>query len=376
MGGRVEPSLARYRIETTVVVLSWFVLNIAMASSTKWLFLYGLICSPAGDCEPYRFPLAITVVHMVFSWCMCCGHIFVFRGGLSGPAMSFRQQLEKIAPLAGVFSLSVAMGNLSLKYIYPSFNQMLGAMSPLITVLMAIVLQQKRYNRSTWLSMLFICGGLAVCGTKEVNFHVVGALYCLGATILRAAKSLMQGKLLTDKLDSVTLLFYMAPWAAALLSVLMLFSEGVEPVQILLRGFIRAQGVAYVLFLLLVSGLNACLLNVFNFLATSYTSAVTLQVLGNVKSCLSIGISVLIFRNAINVDQVAGVLTTLFGVWYYNKYGGTAGTGKGKIESSQEVELTKEVSRNGASESNAGVGRAAPPDYDVTARPWKQAAAV
>merc|ERR1719254_369125 len=159
--------------------------------------------------------------------------------------MGFRQQLEKIAPLAICFALSVAMGNLSLKYIYPSFNQMLGAMSPLITVLMAVIFQQKRYNGWTWLSMPVICGGLVLCSAKEVNYNHLGALFATGATVLRSAKSIMQGKLLTgsDKLDSVTLLFYMAPWAAVLLFALAAFSEGMEPssyyswLQKIARGF-------------------------------------------------------------------------------------------------------------------------------------------
>jgi drug/metabolite transporter (DMT)-like permease len=305
-----------------LVVISWFVLNIAMGSSTKWLFIHGQICPDEGVCVPYRFPLAITVVHMGFSWTMCRAHLYIRGAKLGG--LGFREQVDKIAPLAGCFALSVAMGNMSLKYIYPSFNQMLGATSPLITVFMAVVMQQKRYNASTWISMPVICGGLLVCSSKEVNFHALGAALALGAAVLRAVKSLIQGKLLTEKLDSVSLLYYMAPWSALLLSVLSLIAEGLEPISLLMLGFVGANGVGNVCFLLIVSGLNACLLNVSNFLVTSYTSAVTLQVLGNVKSCLSIAISVAIFRNELLWEQAIGVVTCLVGVWYYNKYGGPA----------------------------------------------------
>lgn len=305
---------------TALVVLAWFVLNISMASLTKWLFLYGLICVPEDGCVAYRYPLAITVVHMLFSWAMC-GVQLRLRGGVNA-VLSLRQQLDGIAPLAACFALSVAMGNLSLKYIYPSFNQMLGAMSPLITVLMAACLQQKRYNFSTWVSMPIICGGLCVCSYKEVNFDLLGALFATGATVLRAAKSIMQGKLLAEKLDSVTLLYSMAPWAALLLLALSLVLEGVDPARLLLRGFLGAHGAGYVFLLLCVSGLNACLLNVTNFLVTFHTNPVTLQVLGNVKSCLSIGISVAIFRNDLQWEQAMGVVTCLFGVWFYNSYGG------------------------------------------------------
>ena len=46
--------------------------------------------------------------------------------------MGLAQQAREIMPLSLCFALSVAMGNLSLKYIYPSFNQMLG---PALTAL-------------------------------------------------------------------------------------------------------------------------------------------------------------------------------------------------------------------------------------------------
>lgn len=317
--------------ETLAVVLSWFFLNIAMASSTKWIYVYGQICWAGRACSAYKFPLSITVIHMVFSWTVCRVHIYHVRK--SKAELSIGQQIRKVAPLSVCFALSVAMGNMSLKYIYPSFNQMLGSMSPLITVIMAVLLQRKRFNKWTWLSMPVICGGLAVCSAKEVNFHPLGAVYATGATVLRALKSLMQGRLLSGSskgMDSVTLLYYMSPWAAALLLLMALFTEGIQPLMLLAAGLPLAPGDApatgtlSVIGLLVVSGLNACLLNVANFLVTSYTSPVTLQVLGNVKSCLSIAVSVAIFRNTLKIEQAVGMVACLFGVWLYQKKGGAA----------------------------------------------------
>merc|ERR550514_2187956 len=113
----------------------------------------------------------------------------------------------------------------------------------------------------------------------------------------------------------------MAPWAAFLLLIIAICVEQLEPLMLFNP---NSTGVGRVLGLLIVGGLNACLLNVFNFLVTSYTSAVTLQVLGNVKSCLSIAISVAIFKNDLLWEQAIGVIACLAGVWYYNKYGGPA----------------------------------------------------
>lgn len=41
-----------------------------------------------------------------------------------------------------------------------------GSMSPLITVLLAVIFQKKRFSTKTWLSMPVICMGLAMCSVK------------------------------------------------------------------------------------------------------------------------------------------------------------------------------------------------------------------
>lgn len=250
-----------------------------------------------------------------------------WRGnGSQNQSMGLEQQAKKIFPLAACFALSVGMGNLSLKYIFPSFNQMLGASSPLITVIMMVLVTNTRYNAWAWGSMPIICGGIVLCAAKEVNFHMWGAIFCFGATVMRGAKSIIQGKLLSapgEKLDSVALLYYMAPWSAALLFVMALFTEGLEPVLLLCGGGggVSTTGIFRVLVLLVISGLNACLLNISNFLVTFHTNAVTLQVLGNVKTVLSIGVSVCIFRNSLSMSQAVGCMVCLGGVWIYNSKG-------------------------------------------------------
>lgn len=333
-GPQLLQHFSRKSLETALVVAGWFIFNISLSNFTKWLYLYGEVCdSASGSCTLYKFPLAITVVHMLFSWAICHIQIYYVRKpGKGATELSMEQRVRKVAPLAACFALSVAMGNLSLKYIFPSFNQMLGAMSPLITVLLAVALPpRKRYNAWTWLSMPVICGGLVVCSTKEVNFNALGAFFAVGATVLRAMKSIMQGRLLdpSEKMDSVTLLYYMAPFSAGLLFVVSLCLEGAEPYTLLMPRLRwnsaeapSVTGVAHVLSLLLVSGFNAWALNIMNFMVTAHTGPVTLQVLGNVKNCTSIAVSVAIFGNALKLSQVAGVTTCLLGVCIYTNKGG------------------------------------------------------
>jgi len=132
----------------------------------------------------------------------------------------------------------------------------------------------------------------------------------------------------------------MAPWAALLLSLAALALEGREPYLLLWRGLAAVPstggvagnpagkvGALRLLGLLALSGLVACLLNITNFLVTVRTSPVTLQVLGNVKSCASIAISVAVFRNPLLPSQAIGVVVCLVGVGIYNRWGGPVPSG-------------------------------------------------
>eukprot|EP00747_Dinoflagellata_sp_TGD_P028700 gnl/TRDRNA2_/TRDRNA2_133428_c0_seq1.p1 gnl/TRDRNA2_/TRDRNA2_133428_c0~~gnl/TRDRNA2_/TRDRNA2_133428_c0_seq1.p1 ORF type:complete len:370 (+),score=56.38 gnl/TRDRNA2_/TRDRNA2_133428_c0_seq1:54-1163(+) len=342
MGGSHVGEEKRARLYVVLNITGWFIFNISVGTVTKWTYLHGEICvGPAGDiCQTYAFPYMITIIHMLFSWAMCWMYIFRVQGGHMGATLNFSQQLRKIMPMALCFALAVGMGNLSLKYIYPSFNQMLGAMTPLITVLLSVLCTTKRYNAWTWVSMPVLCGGLMICSVKEVNFNLFGTICLCIAIVLRAAKTIIQARLLSsaEKIDSVSLLYYMAPWAAVVLAGMSLFTEGTDPWFYLLQ-MPTAKGGIRLMMLLAFGGLNACLLNLTGFLVTAQTSDVMLQVLGNVKNCLNIAVSIAVFRNEIQVAQVFGVIVCLAGVWLYQRKGGTVKPGAEvkKVDSSQRA---------------------------------------
>jgi len=354
------------RIETGAVIAAWFVLNIAIATVTKWTYLHGQICHDRlpGEqvCRKYKFPVAVTVIHMLFSWAFCA--LFLQLREMFAPSgkgaivWPLRKQATKVAPLAVSFALSVAGGNLALKYVFPSFTQMLGGMTPAITVIIQVAVMGKRYNMWTWLSMPILCGGLAICSAGEMNFHILGCLYAVASTILRSLKSILQGQLLVDpadKVDSITLLYFMAPWAGIFLMFTSVVLEEGEPFMIFFPrnelGFrAEPEGFTKLLALLALGGLNACLLNIANFMVTSYTNAVTLQVLGNVKNCMSIGFSIMVLGNAFTPMQGLGLAVCLFGVYLYNSRGGTVkqATTSAQQEGKQQVPASVEEGKGGS----------------------------
>merc|ERR1712226_1817263 len=62
----------------------------------------------------------------------------------------------------------------------------------------------------------------------------------------------------------------------------------------------------------------AFFVNLTNFLVTKYTSALTLQVLGNAKGVVAVAISILLFKNPVSYVALGGYAITVAGVITYS----------------------------------------------------------
>lgn len=310
-GGAGEVPLSR----KALAVASWFVLNIAIASVNKWVI----------SVERFEYPAILTVVHMVCSYALSA---LCLASCLppSSPEPPSAETLRRVRMLSLAFCGSVFCGTAALRYVFVSFQQMVTAASPLMTLLLARALTDKVFSRLAYLSMLPMCGGVMLCVVGELRvlsaeraFSWLGLGLIVTSTALRGVKSIMQGALLTsgaDQLDALSLLQHMSKYSVALLSGYALLTGEVG--ACLADERVRRPRVAAAV---LASGAIAFLLNVANFLVTQYTSAVTLQVLGNVKVVLSIGTSLVVFGNALSPLSALGCLVTLGGVALYQRGG-------------------------------------------------------
>lgn len=131
-----------------------------------------------------------------------------------------RKQFYKISALAVVFCITVVLGNVSLRFIPVSFNQAIGATTPAFTALLAAVVLAQRESREVYLSLIPVVVGIVIASGAEPMFNLIGFVAAVTATGARAFKSVLQGFMLSDsneKLDSLSLLMYMAPVATAAL---------------------------------------------------------------------------------------------------------------------------------------------------------------
>ncbi|KAF8071001.1 sugar phosphate/phosphate translocator [Scenedesmus sp. PABB004] len=269
-----------------------------------------------GRARVCRAPVFLTLCHMVA--CAGLGYALSLAGVTPIKPVKSRRQMWKISLLASIFCVTIVLGNLSLKYIPVSFNQAIGATTPFFTAIFAVLMQGHKEAGLTYLTLVPIAGGVVIASGGEPLFNLLGFTACLLATSGRALKSVVQAMLLTDateKLDPMSLLFYMSSFSVLLLlPTTLLLEPGV---------FAQVHGLIYsrpgFFWSLLFNSCIAYLVNLTNFLVTKYTSALTLQVLGNMKGVIAAGISIALFKNPVTAKGMLGYLITVCGVVAYSE---------------------------------------------------------
>jgi drug/metabolite transporter (DMT)-like permease len=229
--------------------------------------------------------------------------------------VELRYWLLRICPLAFLFCVNIILGNVSLRYIPVSFMQTIKSSVPACTVLFQWTLLRERVPAPVALSLIPIVGGVMLATYTEVNFHPIGFWAAVLASFATAGSAILNGIVLTTKLNPMSLVFYMAPPSLALLLPLIWAQER----DALVTHFASGQADARVPSVLIISGLIAFLLNLSSFWVIKRTSPLTFTVAGNFKVVLSIVFSVMIFRNEIGPLNSLGCLTAILGVAYYNQ---------------------------------------------------------
>ncbi|KAF4688873.1 hypothetical protein FOZ60_002248 [Perkinsus olseni] len=207
-----------YTLAELGIIAACFTCNVALVNSVKFI-QYTL---------HYPYPLLISAMHMIFSW-LACGVYVKFNV----PALreyTFSRYMKEVFPVAAMASASIGCGNMALKYIFPSFHELLQQTSPAAQVLVCVLIYHQHYNLPTYLSMIPICGGAIMCSGGEVNFNIIGVTFSIGAVLTRALKNTMQAHLMTVSFTTIELLFALAPANLFFFMTASVISEGpIEP---------------------------------------------------------------------------------------------------------------------------------------------------
>lgn len=293
-------------VQTAVVVAAWYAANIGVLLLNKFLLTN----------TGFRQPVFLTLCHMLA--CAALGYaLSLFQFTPLRPLKS-RKQAINVATLSSIFCVTIVLGNVSLKYIPISFTQALGSTTPFFTAIFALMLQGVAEDRWTYATLVPIAVGVVIASGGEPSFNMLGFITCILATAARALKSVVQAILMadqTDRLDPMSLLLYMSLFC---IGMLLPAAWLLEPQAFARAQELMAQKPTFIWWLAF-NCLLAYAVNLTNFLVTKYTSALTLQVLGNAKGVIAAVVSVFMFGNPVTARGMFGYLITVAGVVLYSE---------------------------------------------------------
>lgn len=261
----------------------------------------------------FRYPYALSTIHMA---CNLVGaQIYFYFNRTMKPKIIEPAHKKTILYFSILFSLNIAIGNMSLRWVSVNFNQVSRALVPVIVMIISIVYFGKSFSTERKIAVIPIVLGAGMAVYGDLGYTNVGALYTSFCVVLAAMKVVVSGELLTGelKLHPVDLLLKMCPLALIQIGFFSVITGEVSEIWLNRESLLASSAPGVVLF----SGLLAFLLNVSSFIANKSTSALTLCICANIKQVLLAIISTIYFGDPVSMVNAVGIMVACGGSLRY-----------------------------------------------------------
>ncbi|ORZ14650.1 triose-phosphate transporter family-domain-containing protein [Absidia repens] len=260
----------------------------------------------------FPYPWTLTAVHTL---CGAIGSFMFWKVDLFTPAQLGDRENMVMLMFSVLYTINIAISNVSLNLVSVPFHQVVRAMTPLFTILLSVMFLSKSYSSMTYISLCPVVLGVAFATFGDYNYTAIGFFLTVLGTVLAAIKTVVTNRVQVGrlKLHPLDLLLRMSPLAFLQTTAYAYLTGEMAQVQ----EFMQTRATWSFVFALLVNGVLAFFLNVVSFTANKKTSALTMTVAGNVKQVLSIVLAMVIFDLRLTMMNSVGILLTLAGgAWY------------------------------------------------------------
>lgn len=286
-------------------------------SPKAWLVLYfmfnlGLTLFNKLVLQGFPFAWTLTAIQMLSG--TIGTQIALHRGAFTQAHLTTRENGVMLL-FSGLYTINIAVSNLSLGLVSVPFHQVVRAMTPLFTIILSAVLFHKRHSRQTYLSLIPVVAGVGFATYGDYSYTLWGFVLTLTGAILASLKTIITNRVQVGrlKLHPLDLLVRMSPLAFMQCVFFGWYSGELDRV----REYGATEMTKRKAFALAVNGAIAFGLNVVSFTANKKTSALTMTVAANVKQVLTIVLAVIIFNFQLNPTNLLGITLTLAGgAWY------------------------------------------------------------
>ena len=300
------------RSQAGLWIFLYFAANLLLTLHNKWVL----------SRLQFNFPWTLTALHIGISG---VGAYFLLNYYYHvTPTKLSRDAMVKLLLFSVLYSVNIAISNVSLSHVSLAFHQLVRSATPAITVVMELALFRKIHSARIYLSLLPVVIGICLATVDEfsdVSFTLAGFLLTLLGVILSCLKGIVTNVLMVGPLKMHPLEVI---WRMSLPSVLQCLSYAAFFGELgLLPGFFHhhhpdksSSGNRFdsaAAGKLLFNGFLAMWLNWVSFTANKKTSALTMTVAGNIKQALSILLAIYFFGSRLSRVNLIGIIVALSG---------------------------------------------------------------
>lgn len=169
-------------------------------SPALWLFLY-FLCNLSltlynkGVLINFPFPYTLTTIHALSG---TFGTALLARAGAFQPLRLSWRQLNTVIAFSFLYTINIAVSNLSLQKVTVPFHQVIRAATPFFTIALSSTLLERKCSRAKLLFLLPTVAGVALATCGDYYFTIAGFFLTLLGTFLAALKTLMTEVLQTS----------------------------------------------------------------------------------------------------------------------------------------------------------------------------------
>ncbi|KAL1408879.1 hypothetical protein Q8F55_005693 [Vanrija albida] len=289
-------------------------------STPYWLGMYfffnlGLTLFNKVVLVSFPFPYTLTGLHALSG---CAGCYIALERGAFTPARLTQHENLILAAFSVLYTINIAVSNISLQLVTVPFHQVVRAATPLFTIFISTAILRQKFSINKLVSLLPVVAGVGFATYGDYYFTAMGLILTLLGTLLAALKTVVTNLIQTGgggrlKLHPLDLLMRMSPLAFVQCVFYGWWTGELERVRRYgATQMTRTKAVA-----LLINGIIACGLNIVSFTANKKAGALTMTVSANCKQVLTIALAVVLFNLQISITNGIGILLTLIGgAWY------------------------------------------------------------
>ncbi|XP_022142886.1 probable sugar phosphate/phosphate translocator At3g14410 [Momordica charantia] len=313
-------------------VLTYAYLLLYIALSSGQIFFNKWVLSSKEINFPY--PLALTLLHMVFSSILCFILIKVFKVLKVEEGMSAEIYTTSVMPIGATFAMTLWLGNTAYLYISVAFAQMLKAIMPVAVFILGVAAGLELMSCRMLLIMSVISFGVLVASYGEINISWIGVVYQMGGVVGEALRLIFMEILVKRKglkLNPISIMYYVSPCSALCLLVPWIFLEKPK--------MDSRESWNFPPVVLVLNSLCTFALNLSVFLVITHTSALTIRVAGVVKDWVVVLLSALLFADVkLTVINLFGYGIAIAGVVAYNNFKLKKEASRGSPDDSEQSE--------------------------------------